>query len=324
MKSLLDRPDANLQFAGHETFPCRYGWLKKSFDAICLAEDEEARRIAFVPDHAIAEFGVGKNMVASMRHWALAFGILETSGGRGKAGDMCVTSFGRTIFEEGDPYLERPGSLWALHWRLVSGPGRATAWYYAFNEFNDSIFTKDSLASKLMTRIDDLRDSGRLAGGRVARRTVERDVECLIRTYLPKAGARAKAEDSLECPFAELGLLASLPGVGAVQFRRGPKPTLPDEVFIYALIEFWREHLPSRGSLTIETVTHEPGSPGRAFLLDEDSVVERLERIETLGPNLLSWDESSGLRQVTARRPVHKIDTQKLLAKVFTPAEMAA
>lgn len=324
MRSLLDRPDTRLQFAGHETFPCRYGWLKKSFDAIHLADGEEARRSAFVPDHAIAEFGVGKNMVASMRHWALAFGVLEGSGGRGKAGETSATDFGRMIFEHGDPYLERPASLWALHWRLVSGPGRATAWYYAFNEFNDSIFTKDSLASKLVGRLEGLREAGRLSGGRVARRTVERDVDCLIRTYLPKTGARAKAEDSLECPFAELGLLAALPGVGAVQFRRGPKPTLPDGVFAYALVAFWREHLPSRGSLTVETIAHEPGSPGRAFLLDEDSVVERLERIETLGPDLLSWDESSGLRQVTARRPVDGIDPHRLLASVFTPAEVSA
>lgn len=324
MRSLLDRPDSRLQFAGHETFPCRYGWLKKSFDAIHLAEDEEARRVAFAPDQAIAEFGVGKNMVASMRHWALAFGILESSGGRGKAGDPIATPFGRTIFEGGDPYLEHPASLWALHWRLVSGPGRATAWYYAFNEFNESIFTKDTLASKLMSRISDLRDAGRLAGGRVAQRTIERDVDCLIRTYLPKTGPRAKAEDSLECPFAELGLLASLPGVGAVQFRRGPKPTLPDGIFVYALVEFWKEHLPSRGSLTVETVTHEPGSPGRAFLLDEDSVVERLERIDALGIDMLSWDESSGLRQITARCPVEQMDAQELIERVFAPAEMAA
>lgn len=324
MRSLLDRADTRLQFAGHETFPCRYGWLKKSFDAIHLAHDEEARRAAFVPDHAIAEFGVGKNMVASMRHWALAFGVLEGAGGRGKVGEIETTELGRTIFDVGDPYLERPDSLWALHWRLVHGPGRATAWYFAFNEFNDAIFTKESLTSKLVGRLDDLREAGRLSGGRVARRTVERDVDCLMRTYLTKTGTRAKAEDSLECPFAELGLLAALPGVGAVQFRRGPKPTLPDGVFAFALLEFWREHLPSRGSLTVETITHEPGSPGRAFLMDEDSVVERLERIETLGPDLLSWDESSGLRQVTARRPVADMVPQALLDAVYEPQELAA
>lgn len=323
MRSLLERPDARLQFAGHETFPCRYGWLKKSFDAIALAPNDGARHAAFSPDYAIAEFGVGKNMVASMRHWALAFGILEANGVRGKLLDIVPTEFGRLIFLGGDPYLERSASLWALHWKLASNPGRATTWYFAFNEFNESIFTKDTLASRLMARIDNLRDSGKLSGSRIAHRTVERDVECLVRTYLPKSSSRAAAEDSLECPFAELGLLAAMPGVGAVQFRRGPKPTLPDDVFVYALADFWRNQFDTRGSLALETVTHEPGSPGRVFLLDEDSVAERLEGIERISGGAFSWDESSGLRQVTARHPVRFIESTEFLARVYRNQEMA-
>lgn len=324
MRSLLDRPDVRVQFAGHETFPCRYGWLKKSFDAIGLADGEEERRRVFAADPAIAVFGVGKNMVSSMRHWSLACGTLESRGGRGKLGDLVQSDFGRLILGTGDPYLERPASLWALHWKLVSNPGRATTWYYAFNEFNDAIFTREVLSGKLIARLEDLRDTGRLTAGRIARATVERDVECLIRTYVPRTGARAGAEDSLECPFAELGLIAPLAGVGAVQFRRGPKPSMPDEVFAFALVEFWRDQYATRGSLTVETVTHEPGSPGRAFLMDEESVVERLERIERITGGALSWDESTGLRQVTARVMIGTISPEGLLANVYSQGRMAA
>ncbi len=324
MRSLLDRPDARLQFAGHETFPCRYGWLKKSFDAIDLADDEDERRRVFSAEAAIAGFGVGKNMVSSMRHWALACGVLEVQSTKGKVSDFETTRLGRIILGVGDPYLERPASLWALHWKLASNPGRATAWYYAFNEFNDAIFSREVLANKIVARLDDLRSAGLLAGSRIARATVERDVECLIRTYVPRTGARAGAEDSLECPFAELGLIGLLAGVGAVQFRRGPKPSLPDAIFAFALVDFWQTHYPSRGSLTVETVTHEPGSPGRVFLLDEDSIVERLERIETTTGKGLVWDESTGLRQVSARRMVGTLDAEAILERHYAPMEMAA
>ena len=312
-----------MQFAGHETFPCRYGWLKKSFDAIDLAQSNEDRRRVFSTDPAIAVFGVGKNMVSSMRHWALACGVLDASGGKHKLGDLAPSSFGRIVLS-GDPYLERPASLWALHWQLVSNPGRATTWYYAFNEFNEAIFGREALAAKLLSRLDDLRETGRLTGGRISRATVERDVECLIRTYVPRTGARAGAEDSLECPFAELGLMATLAGVGAVQFRRGPKPSMPDEVFAFALCDFWRDQYGTRGSLTVETVTYEPGSPGRAFVLDEDSVVERLERIEHVTGGALAWDESTGLRQVTARRPIAAMDPESLLGALYAPTRKAA
>ena len=57
------------QFSGHETFPLRYGWLKKAFDRVVETENQPGNRAACWGDDAIARFGVGKNMVASMRHW---------------------------------------------------------------------------------------------------------------------------------------------------------------------------------------------------------------------------------------------------------------
>src|SRR3546814_2502198 len=69
MRSLLDRDDIKLQVAGHETFPCRYGWLKKSYDAVCeeLAVEDEQQQHAFSPNVGIGKFGVGKNMVVKRR-----------------------------------------------------------------------------------------------------------------------------------------------------------------------------------------------------------------------------------------------------------------
>ena len=60
-------------FSGHETFPFRYPWLKKGFDAV--NEDP----FVFLRDYAITTLGVGKNMVRSIRHWCLAANMLEES-----------------------------------------------------------------------------------------------------------------------------------------------------------------------------------------------------------------------------------------------------
>ena len=65
------------RFSGHETFPLRYGWLKKVFDRVTETAGEPNQKTACWGDDAIAQFGVGKNMVASMRHWAKATGIIE-------------------------------------------------------------------------------------------------------------------------------------------------------------------------------------------------------------------------------------------------------
>lgn len=325
MRSLLDQADVRLQVAGHETFPCRYGWLKKSFDAIHAVEHCELDRAlaVFNPDYAIADFGVGKNMVASMRHWAIACGVLEIRTRKGRIEALKTSKMGRLIFGHGDPYLEQPGSLWLFHWRLASLPGRATTWYFAFSEFNDAIFTRETLSARLMARLGELRESGRLTGGRIARATIDRDAECFVRTYVSRSSKKAVSEDGLESPFAELGLVVPLAG-GALQFRRGPKPSLPDEIFVMALIEFWQTHFSSRVTLAIETIAHEAGSPGRVFLMDEESLAERLERIGELTQGAIAWDEGAGLRQLSARTDVMKLVPLSFLDRLYPQHAEAA
>ena len=300
MKSLLDQGGLRLHFSGHETFPPKYGWFKKTFDAVrrCERLGIADTKSIFLSSDAISRFGVGRNMVPSMRHWSIACGIIYPTGDN-RNPDYRTTALGRRIFEDEtcDPYLEQTSSLWLLHWNIARAPGRATVWYFSFNEFNEPIFTRETLRNRLAARIDGLTSVKRPADV-----TLTRDVECFIRTYVRRRSARA-GEDALESPLAELGLISLVDVGSAVQFRRGPKPTLPDDVFAHALMEFWRERYPSRRHLSIETVATEPGSPGRVFLLDEDSVTERLERIDVVTSGAVWWDESSGLRQITCREP---------------------
>src|SRR5690625_6536827 len=73
----LYQQDYKPQFSGHETFPLRYGWLKKCYDRVAETEPEPDNKSLCWGDDAIARFGVGKNMVSSMRHWATVAGIIE-------------------------------------------------------------------------------------------------------------------------------------------------------------------------------------------------------------------------------------------------------
>ena len=60
--------DFKPNFSGHETFSLRYGWLEKSFQAIVNNKDNP-----FIKDDAIAQFGVGKNMVNAIKQSSRAF-----------------------------------------------------------------------------------------------------------------------------------------------------------------------------------------------------------------------------------------------------------
>ena len=74
MRGKLFESDYRPQFTGHETFPLRYGWLKKAFDAVKASQGRDNKFV--FGEEAIAQFGVGKNMVDGLRHWARATSII--------------------------------------------------------------------------------------------------------------------------------------------------------------------------------------------------------------------------------------------------------
>lgn len=320
-RSLLDSSELRLQFAGHETFPLRYGWLKKAYDAVSLEEKSgHLGGSVFNDDAAISLFGVGRNMVISMRHWGIATDILSAEDRPGeRAARITLGSLGNLLFgKAADPHLEHPGSLWLLHWMLAGKPGRATVWHWAFNEFHEPTFDRELMRRRLQRRCEELSETGRLGKDRsISDITIRRDVECLVRTYFAATnGPRRAPEDSMESPLAELGLIQKA-GVGELyRFRRGPKASLPDEVFLFALVDFWKTYFPGRRSFSVDFLTYERGSPGQVFLLDEEAVAERLVRLDALTDGALRWDESSGMRQLYAHH-IEAVEPWAMLSQMY-------
>ncbi len=66
-------------FSGHETFPLKQMWLKKAY-LIRINSDNTIDKSVFTESESIGVFVFfGKNMVSSIKHWALACGLLEES-----------------------------------------------------------------------------------------------------------------------------------------------------------------------------------------------------------------------------------------------------
>jgi len=299
----LARDDYRPQFSGHETFPLRYGWLKKAFDAVCMERGTENAKTIFSNEDAIARFGVGRNMVTSIRHWAISSGIIQ----EGKNG-FEATDIGQLIFGERgyDPYMEHPCTLWLLHWHLAGHPEKTT-WFWAFNHFQGGAFERDHLVKPLETL------AAEREWLRVAVATIKRDVECFVRLYVARsATGEGSHEDALESPLAELGLIRPVGRRDGFRFVRGAKPTLGDGVFLYALIDFWERHS-TASTLSFEAIAHEPGSPGRVFLLDEDEIFSRLQELEDISAGAMRWSETAGLKQVIRDGQIHVKDAIKLI-----------
>lgn len=299
-------------FSGHETFTLRYGWLKKAYDAVVELDDAASRRDLFTDDSGIGRFGVGKNMVTSIRHWATCCGIIEDTG----KGQINTTRLGDLLFGRSgvDPYLEYPASLWLLHWQLASydPTGRRpnkTTWHWIINHFPGLSFDKDELVAGL-SKIAEARKWSRLA---VA--TISNDIDCFIRTYESRPTGRENVEDTISSPLAELGLVRGRHRTH--HLIRGPKRSLPNEVFAYALDEFWSRYGSNR-TLSFEAIAHEPGAPGRVFLLDETDLVERLLALEDATHGAFRWSETAGLKQVMRVKDLSDAKRIALLASCYS------
>jgi len=273
-------------FSGHETFPLRQMWLKK---AVEQAVGHVIPRSAFADENAIAEFGVGKNMVAAIRHWALACDVIRDDTPAG----YTVTPTAIAIFDDDglDPYSENPNTAWYVHWWLAGKGNRATTWHWLFNHVTSPIFSREELETPLAEYA-----RGRDANRKLSPATLSRDIETCIRSYAPRLSG-GTPEDYAEPMLAELGLIYE-EHRGHFAFRRGPKATLSDGMFTYALLDFWKTAAPGLSSLAFETIAYGEGSPGRVFKLDEDSVAERLFNLDALTKGALSWTDTAGLRQV--------------------------
>ena len=104
-------------------------------------------------------------------------------------------------------------------------------------------------------------------------------------------------EEALECPFVELNLIRK--GFGnTLVANRGERKSLPDDLFLYSIINLWVSQDSRSSTISVEALLNDPFSPGSIFLLDRDSLVERLEQIESLSNGSMILDQSSGLAQI--------------------------
>jgi hypothetical protein len=270
-------------FTGHETFPFRYTWLPKGVRLV----ERHAR--LFIREDATVLLGVGKNMVKSIRHWCETLGLIERTD---RTGTMRPTELGLALFgrDGWDPYLENPGTLWLLHWRLVSRGDRASTWYLAFTRWNVELFTREQLADWLLKTVRTT------PAVRATASSIRRDVDTFLRTYTPVPASRdLPLEDTFDCPLVELGLIHEVEK-GLYRFVRGPKGSLHDLIFVHSLLDYWHRVAPEQSTLSFETILHGLGAPGGAFKLSDNALAERLEKLPRWTG--LVFDDTAGMRNV--------------------------
>jgi hypothetical protein len=278
-------------FGRHQTFAVRYGWLSKGFQA--LKRNPNILR----SDEAIAELGVGKNMVESIGYWMRAFQLVEPDSSK-------PTEIGSKLFSARgyDPYLEDEATIWLLHWLLVTNPSQATSWYWFFNRFHKNEFSAEELVTALTDFVrDQIKDIKQPAAS-----TLKSDATLIPRMYTQsKLHKHMPIEEALDSPLALLGLIRHTPRerifVSAPANRHG----LPASVIGFAVSQLFSAR--SSDVLPVDELMYgqsEFPAIGAVFRLTEQGLLAKLEELVRLLPGFYQLNETAGVHQLYQLQPV--------------------
>lgn len=276
-----------MQFARHETFFFREGWLTKGLRFVAGENPK-----VFHDKNAIEQLGMGSNMVKSLRYWMQATGLTHDEGKKGQA----LSRFGQLIHSY-DPYLEEDLTLWLLHYQLVKHKAMATTWYWFFNEFSFREFDEEMLLQHLMEWASE-------AGVDMSESSLKRDLDCLLATYLPRRGeAVSDPENNICCPLGELNLLEFVPDGRRRRFRLTQRNVkkIPIEAFWYVIKDqFQDDKQEGICYLDFETLLTGPGQIGKVFSLGLPELISALEDLQEAG--YLRVLKTAGLNQISLQR----------------------
>ena len=260
-----------MKFRAHDTFFIRKGWLSKGMKYVHNKPDVFVAK----DENPMDVLGIGANMVKALRYWLQAVGLTEepNSGKRVQT----FTPLGQSVFTN-DRYIEELGTLYLLHYRLSSNKSDATAWYYFFNEFTMSEFSRDDFVDFLQRRIR-MEDSD----APVAIRSLNDDFSCIINTYLPRyktSPNRVAPESNIDCPLGELGLIDILSKEKKTYRKAIPVASTISPWVALAIIV---DQAGESKEISLNELLTAPCNIGKTLNLDAISMLDVLYQIERIG-----------------------------------------
>lgn len=276
-----------MRFRAHESFFIRKGWLYKGLKKI-------AKNPRIFSDRSINpsdEFGIGTNMVRSLRYWMQATGLTYEKN-EGSYRVQVITDFGKLVMAH-DRYMEEEGTLWLIHYKLASNQDMATAWYWFFNEFNMSEFSKEDF----VTALEGYIRFNQQEGDGIALSSLEDDFTCLLNTYIPRSKMhpeKVSPENNIDCPLGQLGLVDFVD-----KKKRIFKKNTPRDIHHLVLLAAMVDQNATQTEIKISRLLQDPCSIGKIFNLDILVLSHYLDKLARLG--LITVVRTAGLDVVRSQ-----------------------
>jgi hypothetical protein len=262
-----------MRFRAHESFFIRKGWLYKGLKNI-------EKRPRVFSDRSINpsdEFGIGTNMVRSLRYWLQATGLTREEND-GNYRIQVMTDLGKLIMAH-DRYMEEEGTLWLIHYKLASNQNIATAWYWFFNEFNLSEFSKEDFVKDL----DGYIRFNLEEGDGIALSSLEDDFTCILNTYIARNKMhpeKVSPENNIDCPLGQLGLVDIVDRKKRIFRKNTPRQ---DDIHPMVVLAAIVDQNAGQTEIKISRLLQDPCNIGRIFNFDILVLSQYLDKLARLG-----------------------------------------
>ena len=269
-----------MKIKGHQSFYIRRGWIHKG-----LKEIKQNPKVFSDKDLVLTDiFGIGSNMVLSLKYWLKVLGLVEQVRSRNKY-IYKLTDIGELIYKY-DKYLENIETWELLHYKISTNEDIATTWYWFFNIYEGVKFNRLSLFNALQNYIESNYEKS------VVERSIKDDITCLLNTYLTRE--ITSPEDNMESPFAQLGLIemSSIKG-NNITYKKSKK-YFPNSMLLYYIL---LEQAGERELIDLEEIINGRESICKIFNLDFSEVLGILDNLQNEGK--IKFIRTAGLNYIS-------------------------
>lgn len=262
-----------IRLQGHEKFTLREGWLTKG-----LVQVEKNPKV-FQGKEGTDIFGIGNNMVKSLRYWLKAFGLTMD---RNREGTI-LTTLGKLILKY-DKYFEINFTLWLLHSNISKNIDEATTWYMFFNKCNLEEFSREEIKKYIYREINKY-----VKGRDFSVKSMSNDIDVLLNMY-GKVNNNSDPEDKIISPLAKLNLIKK---IDDRYIKNQPDRRIINEwIILYELAVQMEE----KNSISIESISVGEGSISAIYQLTPLTINEYLDKLDAL--EYIHVDRTAGLDMI--------------------------
>lgn len=278
---------SELRLKRHETFSIRDGWIEKGLNRV------QKDPYCFRKDDATRNFGLGSNMVKSLRYWLMASGLVDFNVQKGAS----LTENGMFLHEV-DPYLENDFSWWLIHYNLATSPNGDTSVIKVFFNMDYTKTEKELFFNIVKEKFE--KEYGHIN----SESSLDADVTILFKSYYSEDDSNP--ENNLNCPLSRLGLVNLVNKKTYVKVCPSYS-RLSYKLVYYSLVKCAPDEGEEGISLNLEDLIKIDNNPLKVFNLTKTmfwSYLEEMKKnglinlVKTAGLNVISFDKVKKLRDI--------------------------